>query len=177
MNSFYRRVPRSIAYGNLLGVVSFRDATLGDALPLHHLHRAAIDRRLRSHYGDGPIDRWLARCDANPTRFEAPLASGIARVAEADGVLVGLCLYEPMPRTLSLWYVHPEFAGQGIGGRLLREVEDTVRRLSPGAVWLHATRDSEPRFRRYGWHHVGWQACGRFAEIPAALMVKDLTVR
>ncbi|MBX3096953.1 MAG: GNAT family N-acetyltransferase [Fimbriimonadaceae bacterium] len=151
-----------------------RPGTYNDAPDCHFLHVAALDRTLRPLYGNTAIDRWVANCESSPRRFERPLTEGISRVAVRDERVIGLSVFEPDKRVLSLWYVHPEFIGQGVGGRLLRELEAEVARSAPGQATLHATKHSEPRFRHHGWHHLWWVPCDACTSIPAVLMSKDI---
>ena len=101
-------------------------------------------------------DAVLAGLDHDRTaRWLAGLIDGHAEaaVAVADGQVIGFVRYgvgqdEPGGYVFGL-YVHPVWAGQGVGRALLRHAEERLRERGSGTVSLHVFEANERARRLY----------------------------
>jgi putative acetyltransferase len=86
------------------------------------------------------IDRgpWLERRGSRPTY-----------VAELDGRIAGFSDLEADGH-VDMMYVHPDFAGRGVAGALLRHVEAEARARNLARLFTEASITARPFFERYG---------------------------
>jgi ribosomal protein S18 acetylase RimI-like enzyme len=96
--------------------------------------------------------------------LQIALANGefIAYLAESDGKMTassGIAIfrrppYPGNPKGMEAYilnmYTIPEFRGLGIGKRLLQECLDECRARGVKRVWLHASKEGEPLYRKAG---------------------------
>lgn len=100
-------------------------------------------------------------------------------VALQGGELLGSAslLAEDMPDQppftpwLASVYVIPARRGHGLGGALVRRIQDEARRLGVGALYLFTT-EAERYYSARGWRTVQASAAGG---VPGAIMSYDLT--
>ncbi|AGX02644.1 MULTISPECIES: GNAT family N-acetyltransferase [Bacillus] len=96
--------------------------------------------------------------------LQVALANGefISYLAERDGKMAassGIAIFRRPPYPGNIkgveayilnMYTLPEFRGLGIGKRLLQECLDECRARGVKRVWLHASQDGEPLYRKAG---------------------------
>lgn len=110
--------------------------------------------------------------------FTSDQSQQVALVAKWDGHLAGTCLLVPSELTpchpVSPWlaglYVAPEHRRQGVGGVLVRAIEDQARQRGNGCLYLY-TLSAVGYYERLGWaviDRVDWKG------FPTALMVREL---
>jgi len=126
---------------------AIRPATVADIPAMHRVRMAVRENVL-----------------TDPARIQpgdyAALLSGSGRgwVAEDDGNLVGFGIADGATRNVWALFVHPDFAGRGIGRRLHDELLDWLFSLSGAPAWL----TTEPGTRAERFYRVaGWQDAGR----------------
>ncbi|MEM7002212.1 MAG: GNAT family N-acetyltransferase [Pseudomonadota bacterium] len=91
---------------------------------------------------------------------------------EQAGEVGGFAMGDASQAELTVMAMLPHFEGQGIGGRLLTQVEGWLAEEGCSRIWL--TTDINPQLRAYGFYlHHGWQDW----KIAGGLryMAKDLT--
>lgn len=135
--------------------ISHRPATAGDASAMVDVHYAAVQAVDRRYYSDEVISAWSPPPDASRRDWLTDLVSRdstLCTVAVAsDEVIVGFCIAIPESALLRALYVHPGFAGQGIGQGLLREMEARCRALGLEALELNASHNAEAFYRGCGY--------------------------
>ncbi len=101
-------------------------------------------------------------------------------VAEENGLIIGFVMGirpESFPGTYFLWEmgVAPSFQGQGIGGKIVREVENELKKL--GFQRIELTIDpvnipSQKLFNKMGYKNIS-EKVGETIEVEGKLAVRD----
>lgn len=144
------------------------------------VHYAAVQAVDRRHYSDEVISAWSPPPDARRRDWLADLIgqdSTLCTVAVADdGAIAGFCIAIPGQALLKALYVHPGFAGQGIGVKLLRAMESRCGAMGIESLQLNASRNAEAFYRRCGYETRGLveQPLTDTVAMPATRMVKQL---
>lgn len=160
--------------------ISYRPALAGDAPAMVDVHYAAVQAVDRRHYSGEVLSAWSPPPDASRSRWLADLISRdstLSSVAVSAGdAIVGFCIAIPEQVLLKALYVHPGFAGQGIGQGLLRKMEARCRALGLEALELNASYNAEDFYRRCGYEVQGpvTQPLTDAVSMGATRMVKQL---
>jgi putative acetyltransferase len=93
-----------------------RPARPFDALRLAAIRRESILVLARSHLGDRDAQSWAD--SSRDDRVRRAIAEHKVWLAELDGAVIGWV--EVHRERIEALYVHPDFAGRGVGSRLLR---------------------------------------------------------
>jgi GNAT superfamily N-acetyltransferase len=90
----------------------------------------------------------------------AAMAGSVAGwVCEEDGRLLGFAMGDAATGEVSVVALRPEAEGQGIGGALLRRVQEHLFAAGHSRLWLLASPD--PAVRASGFYaHLGWRPTG-----------------
>ncbi len=112
------------------------------------------------------------RCFQPPFRFERKYMrqlvgclDGVTWIAEEDGRLAGFAIAEwqqgpgEVMAYIQTIEVVPEQRGQGVGGELLRHIEDSARTTAACLIWLHVDAENDGAIRLYQAH--GYRGEGR----------------
>ncbi len=92
-------------------------------------------------------------------------ANSATWIAEEDGGLAGFAIVEWSRRRggtsayIQTIEVAPEQRGHGVGGELLRRVEDSARKAEAVAIWLHVDAQNSQAIRLYEAH--GYDCAGK----------------
>jgi ribosomal protein S18 acetylase RimI-like enzyme len=139
--------------------ISYRLALPGDAPAMIDVHYAAVQAVDRRHYSDDVLAAWSPPPDASRRDWLAGLVSQestLCTVAlSGDEAIVGFCIAIPGHALLKALYVHPAFAGHGIGEALLREMEARCRALGLESLELNASYNAAAFYRRCGYEERG----------------------
>jgi ribosomal protein S18 acetylase RimI-like enzyme len=85
-------------------------------------------------------------------------ADGATWIAEEDGRLAGFAIVEWTRQPggtvayIQTIEVAPERRGRGVGGQLLRRMEDSAREAGAQAIWLHVDAENAGAIRLYRTH-------------------------
>jgi len=136
-----------------------RPALPGDARAMVEVHYAAVQAVDRSHYSDEVLAAWSPPPDAGRRHWLAELISRDSTqctvAVSSPEAIVGFCIAIPEQALLKALYVHPGFAGQGIGQALLREMEARCRALGLESLELNASYNAVAFYRRCGYEERG----------------------
>lgn len=139
--------------------VLYRKALESDCPELVGVHHAAVQALARGHYPDKVLAAWSPAPDEARFRWLAGVLAEeavLCPVAEApDGRLLGFCIASPEQSLLRAIYVHPAFAGSGVGRGLLDRVHVECRALGVTSLWLNASYNAEAFYRGCGYEVVG----------------------
>ena len=134
----------------------------------------AIERWAAGNYGARDIRRWQML--ALKAAFRAKRKGESTLVARVERRrVVGFGRIESRGRLLAL-YVHPEFAGRGIGSALLGSCEQLVLDAGSEWTWLDAALNAVPFYfkHRYALLRGGAACDARSSALPTARMAKEL---
>jgi len=132
--------------------VSIRLAGPEDATAIWHVLKAAVTTLIGQTYTRVQIEAWIA--DEAPETLTRHLALGrSAFVAESERRVIGFSrFYRP---ELEALYVHPHWAGHGVGELLLRAVESTASAGGVKSVCLDAALNAVPFYTSAGYQVLG----------------------
>lgn len=102
-----------------------------------------------SAYTTEQLAAWVSRM--NPQRLEKRLLATVSFVAVQDGHIVGFSSLDVEHQELDFLYVHPSYAGQGIGRRLSDAVESAARLRNITQLNVVASLNAEPIYRHLGY--------------------------
>jgi N-acetylglutamate synthase-like GNAT family acetyltransferase len=129
--------------------IALRRGTAADAESIWRVRTQAINIGCRSHYAAQLIDAWLA--NSMPSSFASRIATEIFVVAEADSRIVGFAGLKASTSEVDAVFVSPEFAGHGLGKRLLLYVESLARELRLPSLSLKASLNSVAFYKAAGY--------------------------
>ncbi|SHJ07889.1 Acetyltransferase (GNAT) domain-containing protein [Hymenobacter daecheongensis DSM 21074] len=100
---------------------------------------------------------------SDPTRVPATAYTdyltrrGLGWVAEEAGRIVGFAIADLVDHSIWALFVHPDFAGQGLGKRLHDLLLDWYFRQTLHPIWLSTAPGTraEEFYRRQGWQETG----------------------
>ncbi|HET8953713.1 MAG TPA: GNAT family N-acetyltransferase [Solirubrobacteraceae bacterium] len=121
--------------------------------------------RSKGHWGHDAA--FLARARTGLTLRPEHLDRWIVRVAERDGVAVGVAAVDPGAAELELLFVEPVAIGTGVGRALLRDALEHARAAGLSTLTIESDPDAEPFYRAHGAEPIGTRvssATGR--ELP-----------
>ncbi len=127
-----------------------------DYAAMARLHRQTIRKVNSKDYSQDQIDVWSARPSAE--RFRKSAAKCKRWVAIADDKVVGFCDHG---FDCELWglYIHKDYIGKGIGSRLIKIAEDSLKKHGCKRVTLKGTitakADLPAEARQTEFHKVG----------------------
>ncbi|MBB3657086.1 putative acetyltransferase [Rhizobium sp. BK650] len=104
-------------------------------------------------YSPEQINAWAQVED--PAKWAERRISRPAWIAEIDGKPVGFSDLTP-DGCLDMMFVHPEFQGLGVAGRLLARVEEEAQLSEMEGIYTHASLTARPFFE-----HKGFQVLRR----------------
>ena len=162
--------------------IVYREAIQTDCPHLVGIHYAAVQALASGHYPADVLVAWSpppdqARCDwlAGLLAQDSVLCSV---AAAPDGQLAGFCIAAPGQSLLRAIYVHPAFAGSGVGRRLLQRAEAQCRDRGVEVLTLNASYNAVAFYVSCGYGVVGPvdHPLSDGTSMGAIRMVKDLKV-
>jgi len=135
-------------------VLTIRNWTEADAKGMLDVHYAAVHAAPINYYDEDRLDEWSPVVDEE--RIQSFLnRSGkndeITRVAIENDVIVGFGTVVPVLNELRACYVHPRFNRQGIGRKILADLEDEARAAGVGWLNLNSSLNAEEFYRAAGY--------------------------
>lgn len=160
-----------------------REATRADVDRLCEVHRAAIETLGSEAYNDRQIAAWKSGID--PSLYPVADAATHFLVAERDGQVIGFGWMKPeadeyftidVSGEITGMYVHPAAAGEGVGTRLLNQLERVGRQASVQSLGLWASLNAVPFYNKHGYETVTSQALeyDDGTEVPVKELKKEL---
>ena len=119
-----------------------------DYAAIARLHRQTIRNINSKDYTKDQINAWSARTNAQ--RFRSNANKCKRWVAVQDNKVVGFCDHSLDGEFWGL-YVHKDFIGKGIGSRLLKVAEDSLKKMGFKKVHLKATVTAKEFYKRNGY--------------------------
>lgn len=155
-------------------MVTIRPATDGDRPGICAVHVRAIRETCARSYGPDRVLAWASLL--SPGSYTAVLQTRVVVVAtDATGV-VGFGQLDPGRREVEAVYVLPERQGDGIGRRLLGDLEARARARGIDRLELSATLNATAFYQRAGYavRHLVAHRLPTGEELECVRMSKDL---
>jgi N-acetylglutamate synthase-like GNAT family acetyltransferase len=140
-----------------------------DAGDFLETHRASILGIAAADYPAEVVERWAL--PVTKTRIQEFLDNPdeeVRVVAELDGVIVGMGAVVVRENQLRACYVRPEGARQGVGTRIVRELERIARQHGIERFFLVSTTTAERFYNR-----LGYRSDKRIQHISSTGVVMD----
>lgn len=116
---------------------------------MYAVHLRAVRETCAGSYAAPQIDAWSGVL--SPESYSSLLRKRLMIVAVADASVVGFGQLNPEAREIEAIYVLPDRQGQGIGRRLLAELEQRARRLGLRKLEVSATLNAVGFYERHGY--------------------------
>ncbi len=154
--------------------VSIRRAVPGEGAEMCEVHKASIAQLCRGHYTAEQIAVWAD--PRHPEEYERAIRSTPTFVAEHDGMMVGIALADWNQGLILAVYVHPDYAGVGVGSKLMHKLEAEAGSAGVTELWLNATLNSVSFYERCGYASLGptTNTLPNGSELPCVRMEKRL---
>lgn len=139
--------------------VKLEEALPEDAEAMLIVHRAAIRRTAAPFYAPHIIDAWAPlpirhdHIDALGRRLETGEEEAIV-ARDRRGVVIGFGSFVPSRRELRAVYVSPDHGRLGIGGAILRALEQRARKYGLKELIMDATLNAEAFYQRHGFRSL-----------------------
>lgn len=154
--------------------LSIRRATRDDLDRIAALHHASIRELCCAHYSETQISQWIEAL--RPEGYALLLTTREFLVADEAGELVGFAVLDLTESLINATYVSPGAARQGVGRRLLEELEKLAGLAGLTSLRLGSTLNAVPFYQRLGYTQEGVSTnrLPNGVELPCVTMSKRL---
>jgi ribosomal protein S18 acetylase RimI-like enzyme len=131
--------------------IKIRRARPADALKIRNLHKKSVEALCKTHYTKAQIRAWVG--NRAVIKYKKSITEAETYIAVTpNGNIVGFIeLIKNLVRAL---YIHPVFAGKGIGQQLMAHVEKSAREKKMRTLVLRASLNAQSFYRKQGWKKV-----------------------
>lgn len=128
-----------------------RPSIPGDAVGLLDVFRASVHGLAARDYSPAQLEAWAPRTvdAAYEAQWIARIQANRPYVVELDGALLGFADLQPTGY-IDQFFVAPEFAGQGVGSRLMEQLLEQAWDRGLTRLHSHVSLTAQPFFRRFG---------------------------
>lgn len=127
-----------------------REAWQSDVAAIHAIHLASIRGLCSSSYSVEVINAWVSNPDVE--RFGRQMDAGIRYVlAMKSGTACGFAALDVADAKITALFVHPAHSGNGIGMRLLRELEKMATDNGIGELQVDASLNARRFYETHGY--------------------------
>lgn len=121
----------------------------GDTMALRELFAQSIEELTQDEYDEDQRAAWaMAAEDAN--KFSQRLAQSLTLVVQVDGEYLGFGSLKDN-KTIDMLFVHPYYAGEGVGTALLAALEKIAAARGAEALSVDASDTAQEFFERHGY--------------------------
>jgi putative acetyltransferase len=117
-----------------------------------HVHRSSIKVLCGPSYHQEIIDAWAGGCSAGGVRRALKRKDINNIVAEVNGIVCGVAASKN--NRIWLLYVHPNWAGNGIGEKLLKRLENDMLQKNIKNISLESSKNAFNFYLRNGYIKV-----------------------
>ncbi|MGH8370030.1 MAG: GNAT family N-acetyltransferase [Gammaproteobacteria bacterium] len=130
--------------------IAIRAATPTDIPAINQVHMASIRGLCASAYSPDTIEAWASNPDMG--RYQRMMAPGArCLVAVAADVICGFGSLELEKSRLASLFVHPDHAGSGVGGALLKRLEALALESGIDSLRLEASLNARGFYEVHGY--------------------------
>lgn len=140
-----------------------------DCAEIARLHRVTIRHINSKDYPQNIIEAWSGRTNAK--RFRDSLRKCKRWVAVEDDKIIGFVDHGNNGEFWGL-YVHKDYIGKGLGSRLLKIAEDSLKKQGVKVVKIEATVTARPFYEKHGYKFVKQDLHPVFGDKESGLCVK-----
>ncbi|MFA5958236.1 GNAT family N-acetyltransferase [Hyphomicrobium sp.] len=120
-----------------------------DAMALRDLFAQSIDELTVDDYDEDQRIAWASSAE-DADEFRARLAAALTLVVQLEGEYLGFGSLKDN-KTIDMLYVHPDYAGEGVGTALADALEKIAGARGAEALTVDASDTAVPFFERRGY--------------------------
>jgi len=120
-----------------------------DTMALRDLFAQSIDELTADDYDEDQRIAWASSAE-DAAEFRTRLAEALTLVVQLDGEYLGFGSLKNN-KTIDMLYVHPDFAGEGVGTALADALEKIAGARGAEAITVDASDTAVPFFERRGY--------------------------
>jgi putative acetyltransferase len=124
-----------------------------DAEAIYNVHRRSVSALCGTAYSESQLAVWSELRTARD--YGRSIEKAHVLVAESPWEVIGFAVLGCKSGELHALYVHPEWTGRGVGGRLLTAVEARALELGHSVVTLNATLNAVTFYEAQGYTALG----------------------
>lgn len=131
-----------------------RLAVAEDAEAIVRVHHAAVHGTAKICYPPEVIDAWavkLTQSSYEKVRREIADEAMIVLIAEADSQILGFGMVVPDREELRAVYVHPDHGRRGVGGAILKQLEELASARGVARLQLASSVNAEAFYSKHGY--------------------------
>jgi putative acetyltransferase len=145
--------------------MELRQATVEEAAAIVELHARTVREVNGRSYSEAEIEAWLAHSSLERTRERIALGGVLVAVGSC-GAIVGFA--DRSGDRIAALYVAADHQGEGIGSRLLEQLEEDARREGVRTLTAHSTTTAVGFYQRRGYEVGPPVDCPVTRDIPLA---------
>lgn len=120
-----------------------------DTMALRDLFAQSIDELTADDYDEDQRIAWAASAE-DAAEFRARLAGALTLIVQLDGEYLGFGSLKDN-KIIDMLYVHPDYAGEGVGAALADALEKIAAARGAEAITVDASDTAVPFFERRGY--------------------------
>ncbi len=124
----------------------------GDTPALRDLFAQSIEELTADDYDEDQRLAWIETAE-DAGEFAKRLGSMLTLVVQIDGEYLGFASLKDN-KVIDMLYVHPDFAGEGVGTALVNALEKIAKARGADALALDASDTAVPFFERLGYQQA-----------------------
>lgn len=129
-----------------------RPFLLGDTMALRELFAQSIEELTREDYDEEQRLAWVSAAE-DAQAFSRRLAEMLTLVVQVEGEYLGFAALQDN-KTIDMLYVHPYYAGEGVGTALVTALEKIAAARGSEVLSVDASDTAESFFGRLGYEPV-----------------------
>ena len=132
------------------GLIGIRDANLTDIPEIHRMHKASIKELCASSYSPEIIEAWAS--NPNMDRYSKILGPGfMCLVATKQDVVCGFGSIDINKSLLASLFIHPDYAGTGVGALLLHALEEAAVAQGLSSLSIESSLNALRFYEKHGY--------------------------
>jgi len=155
--------------------MKIRKASNTDKENISRLHISSIKRLCGKHYTHEQLNAWTSVL--TPSVYDQALKEKVFLVAhDSKQDLMGLGIFDIQNAEISAIYIHPDAVGNGVGTKLLYELEEIARNSNVVKIAVHSTLNAKGFYQKHGYldHGLTFHRLSNGSRLECVRMFKDL---
>ena len=128
--------------------ITFKTATIDDCEALCEIHISSIRELCREHHSDAEIEVWTK--GRTPERYKSHIINQNVFIAQHKNTAVGFSTFNIKTGEIIQLYVHPEYAGKGVGSRILVNILNIAEKADLNEIHCNSSLNAEKFYLKAG---------------------------
>ena len=128
--------------------ITFKTATIDDCEALCNIHVSSIRELCKEHHPDGEIEVWST--GRTPERYKNHIHNQYVLIAQHKNTAVGFGTFNKKTGEIIQLYVHPEYAGKGVGSRILENILNIAGKADLNEIHCSSSLNAEKFYLKAG---------------------------